>query len=154
METNSWFYFLACEAQLIHIQFKHYFIIFPSMGLRDFEHIVSVLLCILHTIPDQAYECGWIFILTSRFVLKVAWLTECLNCPLHTFTSYPSPCKALPHNQIFIRISWLSYVLNTNKVLTGGYPCLCHVLYCGMPRKTLSFQISGHWIASCSDRAA
>lgn len=50
------------------------------------------------------------------------------------------PCKALSYSQIFIRISWLSYVLNTNKVSTGGYAPLCHGLYCGMPRKTLFFK--------------
>ena len=49
---------------------------FPSMGIKDFEHMGSVLLSIFYANLDQAYECRWIFVLTSKAELELAWLTE------------------------------------------------------------------------------
>ena len=55
-----------------HVSFVH----FPSMGIKDFEHMGSVLLSIFYAKLDQAYECRWIVVLTSKAELELAWLTE------------------------------------------------------------------------------
>lgn len=144
METNSWFYFLVWEIQLIHIQFKQYFIIF--------FHLCTFHLWDSKTSNMKSQSCCAFCV---QFLIKPVsvgeysfWLVALYWSGLaQTVPEVPaayihrlSPCKALPYSQIFIRISWLSYVLNTNKVSTGGYAPLCHGLYCGMPRKTLFFK--------------